>query len=254
MLLPLFGALLIGLALGLLGSGGSILTVPILVYLVGQPEKLAIAGSLAIVGGIALAGALPWTLKRQVDLRSLLWFGLPGMAGTWAGAWASQWFSGAAQLALFAIVMLLAAVMMFRSSAPRPLEARPPRGRLAIVGDGLAVGAITGLVGVGGGFLIVPALVLLGRLSMQKAIGTSLWIIAMKSFTGFLGYLPVLEKQGLQLDWPLIGLFIAIGAAGTLLGMQLASRLPQQTLKRAFAVFLVLMGAYIILRTAPQLF
>lgn len=254
MLLALLGALLIGLALGLLGSGGSILTVPILVYLVGQPEKLAIAGSLAIVGGIALAGALPWTLKRQVDLRSLLWFGLPGMAGTWAGAWASQWFSGAAQLALFAIVMLLAAGMMFRSPAPTPADARPPRARLAIVGDGLAVGAITGLVGVGGGFLIVPALVLLGRLSMQRAIGTSLWIIAMKSFTGFFGYLPVLEKQGLQLDWQLIGVFIAIGASGTLLGMQLASRLPQQTLKRAFAVFLVLMGVYIILRTAPQLF
>mgnify|MGYP001252745075 CR=1 FL=1 len=255
MLLALLGALAIGLSLGLMGSGGSILTVPILVYLVGQPEKLAIAGSLAIVGGIALAGALPWTLKRQVDLRSLLWFGLPGMAGTWLGAWASQWFSGAAQLALFAVVMLLAAVMMFRSpaSASTP-DARAPRGRLAIVGDGLAVGAITGLVGVGGGFLIVPALVLLGRLSMQKAIGTSLWIIAMKSFTGFIGYLPVLEKQGLQLDWRLIGLFIAIGAPGTLVGMQLASRLPQQTLKRAFAVFLVLMGVYIVLRTAPQLF
>jgi hypothetical protein len=253
MLLALFGALLIGLALGLLGSGGSILTVPILVYLVGQPEKLAIAGSLAIVGGIALAGALPWTLKREVDLRSLLWFGLPGMAGTWAGAWASQWFSGAAQLALFAMVMLLAAAMMFRSPVSTSAGARPPRGRFAIVGDGLAVGAITGLVGVGGGFLIVPALVLLGRLSMQKAIGTSLWIIAMKSFTGFAGYLPMLEKQGLQLDWPLIGLFIAIGAGGTLVGMQLASRLPQQTLKRAFALFLLLMGVYIIARTAPQL-
>ena len=88
---------------------------------------------------------------------------------------------------------------------------------------------------------------------MQKAIGTSLWIIAMKSFTGFAGYLPMLEKQGLQLDWPLIGLFIAIGAGGTLVGMQLASRLPQQTLKRAFALFLLLMGVYIIARTAPQL-
>jgi hypothetical protein len=254
MLLALFGALAIGLALGLLGSGGSILTVPILIYLVGQPEKLAIAGSLAIVGGIALAGALPWTLNRQVDLRSLLWFGLPGMLGTWFGAWTSQWFSGAAQLGLFAVVMLLAAAMMFRRTPTQPAAALLPRRGLAIVGDGLGVGAITGLVGVGGGFLIVPALVLLGRLPMQKAIGTSLWIIAMKSFTGFLGYLPTLDKHGLQLDWRLIGLFIGIGAAGTLLGMQLASRLPQQTLRRAFAVFLVLMGAYIILRTAPRLF
>jgi uncharacterized membrane protein YfcA len=253
MLFALLGALFIGVSLGLLGSGGSILTVPILVYVVGQPEKLAIAGSLAIVGGIALAGALPWTFKREVDLRSLLWFGIPGMAGTLCGAWASQWFSGAAQLALFALVMLLASVMMFRSPPAVIDSGRPPRGRLAIVGDGLAVGAVTGLVGVGGGFLIVPALVLLGRLPMQRAIGTSLWIIALKSGTGFLGYLPVLEKQGLQLDWTLIGMFIGVGAAGTLAGMQLASRLPQQTLKRAFAVFLVLMGVYIIVRTAPQL-
>ncbi len=254
MLLALLGALAIGLSLGLLGSGGSILTVPVLVYLVGQPEKLAIAGSLAIVGGIALAGALPWTLKRQVDLHSLLWFGLPGMAGTLAGAWASQWFSGPAQLALFAVVMLLAAVMMFRSPTPAIDPTLPPRRRIASVGDGLAVGAITGLVGVGGGFLIVPALVLLARLPMQRAIGTSLWIIALKSFTGFAGYVPLLERQGLQLDWTLIGLFIVVGAAGTLGGMQLASRLPQQTLKRVFAVFLVLMGVYIIARTAPQLF
>lgn len=254
MLLALIGAFVIGLSLGLLGSGGSILTVPILVYLVGQPEKLAIASSLAIVGGIALTGALPWTLKRQIDLRSLVWFGLPGMFGTWAGAWASHWLSGPAQLALFAAVMLLAAVMMFRSPVLTPALSESPRRRLAIVGDGLAVGLITGLVGVGGGFLIVPALVLLGRLPMQRAIGTSLWIIALKSFTGFAGYLPVLAKQGLQLDGSLIGLFILIGAVGTLSGMQLASRLPQQALKRTFAVLLVLVGVCIIARTAPTLF
>lgn len=254
MLLALLGALVIGLSLGLLGSGGSILTVPILVYLIGQPEKLAIASSLAIVGGIALTGALPWTLKRQVDLRSLLWFGLPGMVGTWVGASVSHWMSGAAQLALFAVVMLLAAAMMLRSLPAAPASGQPGRRRVAILADGLAIGVITGLVGVGGGFLIVPALVLLGRLPMLRAIGTSLWIIALKSLTGFLGYLPVLEKQGLQLDWRLIGLFVMVGATGTLIGMQLANALPQQTLRRVFAVFLMLMGAYIIARTALQLF
>ncbi len=252
MLLALIGALTIGLSLGLLGSGGSILTVPILVYLVGQPEKVAIAGSLAIVGGIALAGAIPWTLKRQVDWRSVIWFGGPGMVGTWLGAWASQWVPGAVQLFLFALVMLAAAVMMFRS--PR-LDDKPhtPRGRFAVVVDGLVVGLITGLVGVGGGFLIVPALVLLGGLSMQRAVGTSLWIIALKSFSGFVKYLSVLTAAGLALDWHLIGLFTGVGAIGTLLGMQVASKLPQQTLKRAFAVFLVLMGVFIIYRTLPGL-
>lgn len=252
MLAALIGALLIGLCLGLLGSGGSILTVPILVFVLGQPEKLAIAGSLAIVGGIALAGALPWTWRRQVDARSLLWFGLPGMAGTWAGAWLSQWLSGAAQLGLFAMVMLMAASLMFRSP-PAPSAAPAPRRRIAIVGDGLGVGVLTGLVGVGGGFLIVPALVLLGRLPMQRAIGTSLWIIALKSFTGLIGYLPVIEARGERLDWPLIGLFIGVGALGTLAGMQLAHRMPQQQLKRMFAFFLVLMAIYIIVRTLPRL-
>jgi len=253
MIFALLGALAIGLSLGLLGSGGSILTVPILVYLVGQPEKLAIAGSLAIVGGIALAAALPWTWRRQVDLRSLLWFGLPGMAGAWAGAYLSQWFSGAAQLSLFAVVMLLAAAMMLRSPAAPAATARAPRRRIASAGDGLVVGVVTGLVGVGGGFLIVPPLVLLARLPMQRAIGTSLWIIALKSFTGFAGYLPVLKAQGLSLDWNLIGLFIVIGAVGSFAGMLLAGRLPQQTLRRVFAIFLLLMGVYIIVRSAPQL-
>lgn len=254
MTFALLGALAIGLSLGLLGSGGSILTVPILVYVLGQPEKLAIAGSLAIVGGIALAGALPWAWRRMVDWPSVLWFGLPGMAGTWGGAWLSQWFSGALQLLLFAGVMLLAAVLMFRGTPQPDALPRLPRGRVAVIGDGLLVGVITGLVGVGGGFLIVPALVLLGGLSVHRAVGTSLWIIALKSATGFLGYLSVLKSTGLQLDWGLIGLFIGIGAVGSMLGMRLANRLPQQVLRRAFAIFLLLMGVYIVARTAPQFF
>ncbi len=254
MIYALVGALAIGLSLGLLGSGGSILTVPILVYLVGQPEKVAIAGSLAIVGAIALAGAVPWTLKRAVDWRSVLWFGGPGMIGTWIGAWASQWVPGAVQLLLFAVVMLVAAAMMFRGPRLAAAEPAAPRRRLAVVIDGLAVGALTGLVGVGGGFLIVPALVLLGGLSVHRAVGTSLWIIALKSFSGFAKYLSVLGAAGLTLNWSLIGTFTAIGATGTLAGMQLAHRLPQHTLKRVFALFLLAMGGFIVWNTLPTLF
>lgn len=114
MLLALLGALLIGLSLGLLGSGGSILTVPVLVYLLDQPEKIAIAGSLAIVGAISAAGSLPYARQQLIDWRSVLWFGVPGMAGTWLGAVLSQFVPGELQLALFAIVMLLAAVLMAR--------------------------------------------------------------------------------------------------------------------------------------------
>jgi len=262
MWLAWLGAAAIGLSLGLLGSGGSILTVPILVYLVGQPEKVAIAGSLAIVGGISLLAALPWTLKRQVDWRNVAWFGVPGMAGTWFGAWASQWLSGAQQLLLFALVMLVAAVLMYRPPArfqaaaegARDEVGAPPRRAAKIALDGLLVGIVTGLVGVGGGFLIVPALVLLGGMAVHRAIGTSLWIIALKSFSGFAKYLGVLAATGLALNWSLIGLFVALGAAGSVVGGRIARRLPQARLQKAFAVFLVVMGAGIVWQTMPRAF
>jgi len=244
----LLGALLIGLTLGLLGSGGSILTVPVLVYLLDQPEKVAIAGSLAIVGGIASFAVLSYARQRLVDWRSVAWFGVPGMAGTWGGAWLAQFVSGALQLAVFALVMLAAAWSMFR--APPSAGAAPRAGRRIVV-DGLVVGVLTGFVGVGGGFLIVPALVLLGGLAMPLAIGTSLAIIALKSAVGFWKYLDVLARDGLALDWGVIGAFIAIGAVGSVLGNRIASRLPQAALKRGFAAFLVVMAAYILWRTLP---
>ncbi|MDX1444421.1 MAG: sulfite exporter TauE/SafE family protein [Gammaproteobacteria bacterium] len=251
MLLALLGAILIGLSLGLLGSGGSILTVPVLVYLLDQPEKVAIAGSLAIVGAIAAVGSLPYARQQQVDWRSVLWFGLPGMLGTWLGALASQFVSGAMQLGLFAIVMLLAAVLMARPPRLEPQQA-PARAAWKIVIDGLAVGLLTGLVGVGGGFLIVPALVLMGGLTMRVAVGTSLVIIALKSATGLIGYLQLLSAAAL--DWTLLGLFIALGVAGSLAGNALANRVPQRALRRIFAVFLVVMAAVILWRTLPAMF
>lgn len=242
---------MIGLTLGLLGSGGSILTVPVLVYLLHQPEKVAIAGSLVIVGGIALAGVLPYARQRLVDWRSVAWFGIPGMAGTWGGAWLAQFVSGALQLAVFALVMLAAAWSMFRSGAAAVVAPPTERAAWKIVVDGLAVGVLTGFVGVGGGFLIVPALVLLGGLAMPVAIGSSLAIIALKSAAGFWKYLDVLERDGLALDWQVIVTFIVVGAVGSLVGHRLAARLPQAALKRGFAVFLAVMAAYILWRTLP---
>ncbi len=200
MWLAWIGALAIGLSLGLLGSGGSIITVPVLVYLVGQPEKIAIAGSLGVVGTIALVGALQNAARGRVEWRSVAWFGLPGMVGTYAGAWLSGYVTGAVQLTVFALVMLAAAVMMFRRSSYVP-QAGSSRPLGKVVADGLAVGALTGFVGVGGGFLILPALVLLGGLGMHVAIGTSLAIIALNAFTGFFKHLHLLSAQGLSLDW-----------------------------------------------------
>ena len=241
------GATLVGASLGLLGSGGSILTVPVLIYLVGEPEKLAIAESLAIVGGISVVGALPFALRRQIHWRSVLWFGLPGVAGTYAGATLSQFMSGAVQLLLFALIMLVAAVMMWREREEK--EARGAHPAWQIVLEGLTVGIITGLVGVGGGFLIIPALVLLGGLSMQLAVGTSLLIIALKSFGGFLKYLDVLGDY--QVSWDLIGLFIGLGILGSFAGSALSQRLPQALLRRLFAGALVLMGIYILHTNLP---
>ncbi|RDI95103.1 sulfite exporter TauE/SafE family protein [Meiothermus sp. QL-1] len=250
MLLALLGAILIGLALGMLGSGGSILTVPILVYLVGEPDKLAIAESLAIVGLIALAGAVPYARKGLIDWRNVVWFGLPGMAGTYLGAYLSQWVPGVWQLGLFAVVMLLAAYMMFR---PPRLEAKPkPRSYPKIILDGLVVGALTGLVGVGGGFLIVPALVLLGGLSMHLAVGTSLVIIAMKSASGFYKYLHLLPQQGYSVNWEVVLLFSALGILGSLFGGRLAASIPQLALRRGFAGFLVVMGVFILWQSLPK--
>lgn len=253
MILAWIGAALIGLSLGLLGSGGSILTVPVLVYLVGESDKLAIAESLAIVGAISLFSAVPYALKRQIDWRSAAVFGLPGVLGTYLGAALSGFVSGVVQLTLFAVVMLLAALLMFRPARVTAQQgAGPYRSPLKIGAEGLAVGVLTGLVGVGGGFLIIPALVLLGGLPMSLAVGTSLLIIAAKSFAGFYKYLHVLGEQGLTMHWDLIALFTVIGIAGSLLGSRLNSRVSNDGLRRGFAVFLVVMGAYVLSTNLPK--
>lgn len=250
--LALVGAALIGVSLGLLGSGGSILTVPVLVYLLDQPEKVAIAGSLAIVGAIAAAGAVPWALSRHVEWRSVLWFGAPAIAGTVAGAALSVFVTGEVQLIAFAGVMLAASWFMWRPS-PVVTAAAPPRGRpvAKLVADGAAVGALTGFVGVGGGFMIVPALVLLGRLDMHRAVGTSLVVIALKSFAGFAQYLAVLDTLGLAVEWQVIGVFTAVGIGGSVVGNRIGRRVPQSALRRGFAALLVPMALYILWRSWP---
>ncbi|MEM1177754.1 MAG: sulfite exporter TauE/SafE family protein [Acidobacteriota bacterium] len=252
MTLAWIGALAIGLSLGLLGSGGSILTVPVLIYLVGQDEKTAIAGSLFIVGAIAAGGGLQFAVQRVVSWRSVALFGLPSMVGTYAGAWLGGLVSGTVQLAVFATVMLLAAGLMFQ---PPALDAGPRTARAAwkVVLDGLAVGVLTGLVGVGGGFLIVPALVLLGGLPMHLAIGTSLVIIALKSFTGFFKYLEVLERLDLSLDWNPLLVIAAVGLAGSFVGRSIGKRVSQRNLRRVFAAFLVAIGLLILGQTLPEL-
>ena len=251
MIPALLGALAIGLSLGLLGSGGSILTVPVLHYLVGQPEKLAIGGSLLVVGLISTAACVPYALSRQVDWRNVAWFGVPGMAGAWLGATVAHWVPGPVQLALFGGVMLLASWRMLRVRTIQP-SIRDPR-RLAVVAGGTGVGLLSGLVGVGGGFLIVPALVLLAGVAISNAVGTSLVVIAMNAITGFGKYRGVLAAEGLELDWRILLTVSAIGVAGSFAGHRLGRRLSQAVLRKVFGVFLVLMGLVIIADVAPRL-
>lgn len=249
------GALAIGLTLGLLGSGGSILTVPVLTYLVGQDIKVAIAGSLMIVGVISLFSVIPYARQKLVAWRTVVWFGLPGMLGAVIGAWLAHFVSDAAQMLIFATLLLLASFLMFKPMDLSQADAEPkPRSQIKIMLDGLVVGAVTGLVGVGGGFLIIPALVLLGGLSMRLAVGTSLAIITIKSFAGFVGYLPVLENLNLAIDWTIIGLFSIVGVAGGWLGHKISSHINQNHLKQGFAVFLVLMGGFIFYENIALIF
>lgn len=240
---------LIGLSLGLLGGGGSILTVPIFVYVMGFGAKQAIAMSLPVVGATSLVGAAGHWRAGNVRLRTALFFGLIAMAGSYAGARLAVFVSGAAQLALLGVVMLAAAISMFRSGRQGRAEQdfiqeRRTGQRLSfpiLVAVGLAVGILTGLVGIGGGFLIVPALVVLAKVPMKQAVGTSLLVIAMNSASGFLGYFGSVE-----IPWGLMALFTSIAVAGILVGTHLIRFVSQSVLKRAFAIFLVVLGVLIL--------
>ena len=259
MLWAVGGAILIGLSLGLMGSGGSVLTVPVLTYLLRHDAKVAVAESLAIVGLISLVSVFPYARARQIDWRSVWSFGLPGMIGTYIGAWIGAYVSSPVQLLLFAGVILVAAWLMLRSGR-KPAESTEaagsntqPRQLWHIASEGLGVGVITGLVGVGGGFLIVPALVLLGRLPMKQAIGTSLAIIFMKSASGFYKYADMFRVGEADFDWQIVSLFVALGVFGGYFGKHMGSRLNPRHLQFSFGVFLLLIGLGIILKETPML-
>ncbi len=242
-----------GLSLGLFGSGGSILMVPILRYLLKHDGKVAIAESLGIVGVIALISAIPYAKARLLDWRTALLFGPPGMAGAYGGAWIASFVNAAIQLLVFSTVMLAAAFFIWRQQGqPEETGSRRNANVLAAL-EGLAVGVLTGFVGVGGGFLIVPALVLLRGLNMRIAVATSLVIIALNSSTGFVKYLDVLRDQDLSLHWQTMGVFIVIGVIGAQGGRWLNTRLEQRRLKRGFALFLILMAVFILARESVAL-
>lgn len=260
MIWALLGAVVVGVSLGLLGSGGAILTVPILVYLLGHGEKSAIIESLAIVGAIAAAGMVRASLLRRVDFRSALLLAVPGLVGSWIGTSLARHISGGVQLMLLAALMLTAAVLMFKSGRRGPLVSVQPPSQpdnealitpkhgqafvLVVAAQGLALGTLTGLVGIGGGFLIVPLLVLVRRLPMTIAIGTSLAVITVNAWSGFV--IQHLKPDPPSIDTGVVFLFALLGIAGSLLGGTLSTRIAQHHLKRGFAVFLVVLAGYIV--------
>ena len=250
----LFGAVLavvVGISLGLLGAGGSVLTVPIFVYVLGVGPKPAIAMSLGVVGGTALIAALSHLRGRNVSFRVAAIFGPAAMVGAYFGAALASYFSGRAQLIGFAVVVLTSATLMIRNARSTPPEGEnagmphiDPRAAALLVLQGLAVGVLTAIIGVGGGFVIVPALVLIAGLPMRVAVGTSLVIISLNALSGFAGYLGRTE-----IDWRLVGSFTALAALGTVAGSFWSRRVPQARLKQMFAYVLIAVALFVLYRT-----
>lgn len=239
----------IGGSLGLLGGGGSILTVPALVYLVGQTPQVAVMTSLAIVGANSAMGAFFHRAQGTLNWRVALLFGGAGMATAYVAAGFSDRLSPDVIMVAFAALMLLIGLLLIFRRPPRD-GVEPANLSIAkIVASGAAVGLLTGVLGVGGGFLIVPALVMLVGLPMQQAVGTSLVVIAMNSLAGFMGHL----GDG-ALDVPALVVFVAAGLAGTFAGARLAHRLPAARLRQGFAGFVILLAIFLLIDNLPKLF
>lgn len=252
LILALLLAVVVGVSLGLLGGGGSILTVPILSYVLGMPPREAIAASLFIVGVTSAVSALGHARAGRVRWRLGLIFGAAGMVGAFAGGLLGGFIPGAVLMVLFAGMMIATAIAMIRGRKQRENGTEPgareglPLTRIML--DGFLVGLATGLVGAGGGFLIVPALNLLGGLPMAVAVGTSLLVIVMKSFAGLGGYL-----FSVQLDWVPVLAFTAFAVAGSFIGVRLAGMVPERALRRGFGIFVLAMGAFVLVQEVPAL-
>jgi uncharacterized membrane protein YfcA len=242
-------AFVIGLTLGLFGGGGSILTVPVFVYVLGYDPKLAIVMSFPVVGATSLVGAIGHWRAGNVRLSGALLFGLVAMAGAYGGARASGLLDGREQLLILGVVMAAAAAMMLRSAwreSAEVAEQRVPSRALYLVA--LAVGALTGTIGIGGGFLLVPALVVFGRVPMREAVGTSLLVIAMNCVSGYAG-----QRGVREVPWLFVITFSAVAIAGILTGTRLARFVPQRDLKRGFAVLLLVIAVLVIWQNHAKL-
>ncbi len=250
MLLTLSLAMIIGLLLGLLGGGGSILTVPMLVYVLHVEPKLAIVTSFVVVGVSSLIALIPHARRGSVCWKSGLFFGLAGMAGAFGGGRLAAHFSGDVLMTLFGLVSLSTGLLMLRKKRgdPKPNAIVHPTSIcplrvpfFRVLFDGFFVGSLTGMVGVGGGFLIVPALTLLVGLPMQGAVGTSLLVITMNALAGLSGY-----SQHVTLDWELTGLVAAGAIFGSAVGAWLSAHIKPAALRKAFGMMVIVVAGYVL--------
>jgi len=252
------GALIIGIVLGLIGGGGSILTLPILVYVLSINPVIATAYSLFVVGTSALVGVVRNIQKQMIDLRTGITFAIPALITVFL---TRKFLLPAIPINLFtlgdflitrdigimlffAFIMLLSSYTMIKDSKTKlKLNENFKCNYSLIVVEGIVVGVLTGIVGAGGGFLIIPALVLLAKLSMKKAVATSLLIIAIKSLIGFLG-----DVQNVEIDWSFLLLFTSLSVVGMFIGLYLNKFIDSEKLKKSFGWFLLIMGIYIVLK------
>jgi uncharacterized membrane protein YfcA len=251
MVLGIAASLLIGVSLGLLGGGGSILTVPLLVYVLGVEPKTAIAMSLLVVGVTSATAVVVHARAGRVRWRTAFLFGAGGMSGAFLGGRGARFLPPGALLLLFSGVMVAAAVAMLRrkeaaagqptASVQEPAHLPVPR----VLAQGLGVGVLSGLVGAGGGFLIVPALVLVG-LPTPVAMGTSLVVISLQCFAGLLGHL-----DHVHLPWGLTAAVIGTAVSGSFLGGRLAGRISPASLRKGFAVFVLGIACFMLVKQAP---
>ncbi|MEZ4369767.1 MAG: sulfite exporter TauE/SafE family protein [Polyangiaceae bacterium] len=233
-------AALIGISLGLLGGGGSILTLPILSYVMHIPPKPAITMSLIVVGVTSAVATIQHARNGNVRWGTGLFFGASSMLGAFLGGRLSSYIPGAVLLGGFGVMMLVTSLAMLRGRKEPAPDAKP-RSLWLIPLQGFMVGAVTGLIGAGGGFLVVPALALFARVPMKQAVGTSLFVIAMNTFAGAAGHF-----GHVTIDWTLTAGFSVAAVLGTFIGTRLARGLNQETLRRAFAFFVLLMGFFVI--------